>query len=72
VGSFTSWIDVNHKDLKIMLETLSRKEWGQDRDWPGTKVGPDGGQSRSALSNAAPAGAMAPAIYFSGALRKHI
>jgi hypothetical protein len=26
VGSFTSWIDVNHKDLKIMLETLSRKE----------------------------------------------
>jgi hypothetical protein len=28
--------------------------------------------SMAALSNAAPAGALAPAIYFSGALRKHI
>jgi hypothetical protein len=30
------------------------------------------GPFRPALSNAAPAGALAPAIYFSGALRKHI
>jgi hypothetical protein len=28
--------------------------------------------SKAALSNTAPAGALAPAIYFSGALRKHI
>jgi hypothetical protein len=30
------------------------------------------GHPRAALSNAAPASALAPAIYFSGALRKHI
>jgi hypothetical protein len=42
----------------------------ESRNWKSSQ-GPEKG-CRAALSNAAPTGAMAPAMYFSGALRKHI